>query len=77
MDEIVYETIAEIADPSVVRVLLAALRGYGFHPLDRDDEGVFGIPALTGVKGAPIEVPEAEAADARVLANALIRDMTR
>ena len=77
MAEIVYETIAEVADPSMVRVLIAALRGYGFHPLDRDDEGVFGIPVLTGPRGAPIEVPESEAADARVLANALLRDMTR
>ncbi|MDR3471794.1 MAG: hypothetical protein P4M09_08920 [Devosia sp.] len=75
MKEIVYETIAEIADPAVVRVLIAALRGYGFHPLDRDDEGVFGIPALTGLRGAPIEVPEGEAADARILAQSLLKDM--
>jgi hypothetical protein len=75
--EIIYETIAEVADPSMVRVLVAALRGYGFHPLNRDDEGVFGIPVLTGTRGAPIEVPEHEAADARVLANALLRDMMK
>jgi hypothetical protein len=51
------------------------LRGYGFHPLGRDDEGVFGLTSLTTLNGAPIEVPEAEAADARVLASALLKDM--
>ena len=77
MAEIVYETIAEVADPSVMRVLISALRGYGFHPLQRDDEGVFGIAALAGLKGAPVEVPEDEAADARTLARSLLADMTK
>ena len=77
MANVVYETIAEVADPSIMRVLISALRGYGFHPLQRDDGGVFGIPALAGLKGAPVEVPEAEAADARVLAASLLRDMTK
>jgi hypothetical protein len=72
---IVYETIAEIADPAVMRVLISALRGYGFHPLDRDDQGIFGIPSLPGQKGAPVEVPEGEAADARALAQSLLADM--
>jgi hypothetical protein len=70
-----YETIAEVADPAVARVLLAALRGYGFHPLERDDEGVFGMASLATLNGAPIEVPVAEAADARALAKALLKDM--
>ncbi|HTJ57789.1 MAG TPA: hypothetical protein VL418_09540 [Devosiaceae bacterium] len=77
MNEIVYETIAEVASPSVVEVLVAALRGYGFHPLVRDDaNGLPGISSLS-LRGTPIEVPEAEAADARVLAEALLRDMTK
>jgi hypothetical protein len=75
VNEIVYETIAEVIDPSVAQVLVAALRGYGFHPLTR--EGVGGFPGVTGFKGMPIEVPEAEATDARVLANSLLRDMTK
>jgi hypothetical protein len=69
------ETIAAIADPAVARVLIAALRGYGCHPLERDDEGVFGMASLATLKGAPVEVPVAEAADARALANALLKDM--
>jgi len=77
MKEIVYETIAEIADPSIARVLIAALKGYGFHPMPREDfSGVPGI-AVLDTKGLPIEVPEAEAADARVLAASLLKDMTK
>jgi hypothetical protein len=76
MAEIVYETIAEVADLSVARVLVAALRGYGFHPLARDDEGPFGLPGFTTPAGLPIEVPQAEAADAGVLARDLLADMT-
>jgi len=77
MNEIVYETIAEIADPSIARVLVAALRGYGFHPMPREDfSGVPGM-AVLDTKGLPIEVPEAEAADARVLVASLLTDMTK
>ena len=76
MPEIAYETIAEIADPAVARVLLAALRGYGFHPMARDGDGLPGLPGVTGPRGVPIEVPESEAADARLLAESLLRDMT-
>ena len=76
VNEIIYETIAEVADGSVARVLTAALRGYGFHPLARDDEGPFGLPSFTTNNGFPVEVPQAEAADARALAEALIADMT-
>jgi hypothetical protein len=75
--EITYETIAQIADPAIARTLVAALRGYGFHPLARDNDGPPGLPGYTGLSGLPIEVPEPEAADARVLANSLLRDMTR
>jgi hypothetical protein len=71
----VYETIAEVADDAVMRVLVAALQGYGFHPLARNDQGPFGMPGYITAKGWPVEVPEREAADARVLAEALLRDM--
>ena len=76
MAEIIYETIAEVADGSIARVLTAALRGYGFHPLQRDDEGPFGLPSFTTYNGFPVEVPEAEAADARLLVQSLLADMT-
>jgi len=75
MAGIIYETIAEVGDAGMARVLVAALRGYGFHPLQRDDEGPFGLPGFATQKGMPIEVPEAEAADARALAAALLADM--
>jgi hypothetical protein len=77
MNEIVYETIAEIADPAVARVLVAALQGYGFHPMARDHDGLPGLPGVTGLKGLPIEVPESEAADARILARSLLDDMAK
>jgi hypothetical protein len=70
-----YVTIAEVGDANMARVLVAALRGYGFHPLERDDEGPFGLPGFATERGMPIEVPEAEAADARALAAALLADM--
>jgi hypothetical protein len=75
MAGVIYETIAEVSDAGMARVLVAALRGYGFHPLQRDDEGPFGLPGFATQKGMPIEVPEAEAADARALAAALLADM--
>jgi hypothetical protein len=75
MGEVIYETIAEVSDTGMARVLVAALRGYGFHPLERDDEGPFGLAAFTTQRGLPVEVPEAEATDARALAEALLADM--
>ena len=75
MSEIVYETIVKVGDPSVARVLVAALEGYGFHPLRRDNDGPPGLPGFTGLSGRPIDVPSDEAADARVLAEALLKDM--
>ena len=74
-EKTVFETIAEIDDPNVVRILVAALKGYGFHPLDRDNDGPPGLPGFTGFKGLPISVPEGEAAEARVLTESLLRDM--
>ena len=64
-----------IADPAIARVLVAALRGYGFHPLARDLDGPPGMPGYTGVRGLPVEVPQGEAADARPLVAALLTDM--
>jgi hypothetical protein len=71
----VFETIAEIADPSAARVLILALKAHGFHPMEGSESGLPGLPGVFGPKGIPISVPEEEAADARVLAEALIRDM--
>lgn len=74
----VFVEIAEVKDLSLARVLIAALRAHGFHPLESRDGGLPGLPGLRGLRtGIPIEVPEEEEADARLLATALIRDMSR
>jgi len=69
-----FETIAEVADPSVARVLIAALKAHGFHPLEGGDSGLPGMPTLFS-EGVAVEVPEEEAADARVLAEELLKQM--
>jgi hypothetical protein len=70
-----FETIAEIADPSAARVLILTLKAHGFHPLEGGDGGLPGFPGVFGPKGIPIQVPEEEAADAKLLADSVIRDM--
>ncbi|WP_374624903.1 hypothetical protein [Devosia sp.] len=59
----------------MARVLIAALKAHGFHPREGGDSGLPGLPGVYGPKGIPIEVPEDEADDARLLAGALLRDM--
>jgi hypothetical protein len=71
----VFEIIAEIADPSAARVLILALKAHGFHPLEGGESGLPGLPGVFGPNGIPISVPEEEAEDARILAEALIREM--
>ena len=66
------ETIAEVDDPSIARVLIAALKAHGFHPLEG---GEAGLPGVFGQRGIPIRVPEQEAVDAGLLARTLIREM--
>ncbi len=70
-----YETVAEVEDPSVARVLIAALKAHGFHPKEGGESGLPGLPGVYSPKGIAIELPEAEAGDARVLADVLIREM--
>ncbi|MDC9822145.1 hypothetical protein PRN20_00240 [Devosia sp. ZB163] len=70
-----YETVAEIEDPSVARVLIAALKAHGFHPKQGGEDGLPGLAGVYGPKGIPIELPEDEAADGRVLAEALLKEM--
>ena len=70
-----YETIAEIEDPSVARVLITALKAHGFHPREGADNGLPGLPGVYGPKGIPIELPEEEAADGKMLAEALVKEM--
>jgi hypothetical protein len=71
----VYETIAEITDPSAARVLILALKAHGFHPMEGGDSGLPGLPGVFGPRGIAISVPEDEAEDARLLAESLIEEM--
>ena len=69
------ETIAEVADPSAARVLVAALKAHGFHPLEDGDGGLPGLPGVFGPKGVAIRVPADEAEDATLLAETLLTEM--
>lgn len=70
-----FQTIAQVEDPSMARVLIVALRAHGFHPLEGGDGGLPGVPAVFGDKGVPVQVPDEEAEDATVLANELLKEM--
>lgn len=70
-----FETIAEVNDPSIARVLINALKGHGFHPLEGGESGLPGLPGVYSPRGIAIEVPEEEAEDARVLADDLLKEM--
>ena len=71
------EIIARVPDANVARSLIVALRAYGFHPGEIEDGGLPGITDPLFGKGVPIRVPEEEAADARVLAEDLLRQMAQ
>lgn len=70
------ETIMEVNDPAVARVLIAALRAHGFHPMEGGDTGLPGMPGVFGPKGVAIWVPEEEAQDAKALGEALLKEMS-
>jgi len=67
------EIIARVEDPTQARNLVAALAAYGFHPVPAGDGG---FPGAT-LSGIPIRVPEDEAADAKVLAEDLLKQMRK
>jgi hypothetical protein len=69
------ETIAHVTDPAVARVLITALRAHGFHPMEGGDSGLPGMPGVFGPKGVAIRVPEEEARDGQLLAEALLKEM--
>lgn len=72
-----FETICEVADSAVARVLISALKAHGFHPMEGGGDGVPGLPGVFSPRGIAIAVPEEEASDARILANDLLAEMTR
>ena len=72
-----FQIIARVEDPSLARVLIAALRAHCFHPLE-DGEG--GLPGFTEPffgKGVPIRLPEEEVEDGRLLAQDLLTQMSK
>ena len=70
------ETIAHVSDPSLARVLIAALQAHGFHPEEGGQNGLPGLPGVVAPKGIPIRVPEEEARDGKILAEDLLKQMT-
>ncbi|MEO8756281.1 MAG: hypothetical protein ABI398_00820 [Devosia sp.] len=71
------QIIARVPDPTVARVLIAALQAHGFHPVESGDAGLPGVTDPFFGRGLPIRVPEDEAADARVLAEDLLKEMLK
>jgi hypothetical protein len=69
------EIIARVPDAALARSLIAALRAYGFHPLDDLDGGLPGYTDPFFGKGVPIRLPDEEAEDGRVLAEDLLKEM--
>lgn len=66
-------SIAEVENLGVARVLNAALRAHGFHPLDPADGGLPGISCPSGL--ITIAVPQEEEDDAGMLARAILADI--
>lgn len=72
-----YETIFANEDLNIVRVLITALEAHGFHPRKDGPAHSASFPGVAPKGGFAIDVPDNEAGDARLLANALYEDMTR
>ena len=68
-------TVVRVEDLAMARVLLTALRAHGFHPIESGDAGLPGVTPVFGEKGIPINLPEEEARDGQLLAEALLADM--
>jgi len=72
-----FETIAHVSDPALARVLIAALQAHGFHPLESGQNGLPGLPGVVAPKGIPIQLPDEEAADGKLLAEDLLKQMLK
>lgn len=58
-------------------MLIAALKAHGFHPKEGGEHGLPGLAGVYGPKGIAIELPEEEAGDGKLLADALVAEMLR
>lgn len=72
-----FETVLTHPDAGIVRVIVTALKAHGFNPRDDGTEGLPGMPGVEFGKGYAIQVPAEEAADARLLAGALLEEMLK
>lgn len=70
-----FETVAHVADPSLARVLITALKAHGFHPLEGGEGGFPGVTGVITGKGIPISLPDEEVVDGRALTEDLLREM--
>ncbi|MBL8595792.1 MAG: hypothetical protein JNK01_24135 [Devosia sp.] len=58
-------------------MLIAALKAHGFHPREGGEHGLPGLAGVYGPKGIAIELPEDEAADGKILTEALVAEMVK
>ena len=72
-----FETIAHVRNPTIARVLIAALQAHGFHPIEGGEGGLPGVTDVFFGKGIPIRLPEDEAGDGRILAEDLLKEMLK
>jgi hypothetical protein len=72
---VAYETILYVDNPSLARSLIAALKAYGFTPMEGGEAGLPGMPGVLGPRGIGIQVPEDQVEDAAVLAQELLASM--
>ena len=70
-----YETIVHVSELAEARVLIAALKAHGFHPLEGGQNGLPGLPGVVGPRGIAIQVPDEEARDGKLLAEDLLKQM--
>ena len=70
-----YETIVHVSELAQARVLIAALKAHGFHPLEGGQNGLPGMPGVVEPRGIAIQVPDEEARDGRLLAEDLLKQM--
>ena len=70
-----YETIVHVSELAEARVLIAALKAHGFHPLEGSQNGLPGMPGVVGPRGIAIQVPDEEARDGKLLAEDLLKQM--
>jgi len=69
------KTILKVEQVSHARILILALKGHGFNPIEGNDVGLAGMGGIAGPTGVAIQVPEEEAEDAFVLAQDLLKDI--